>query len=35
MTEGRISLRVMTEVSELSNDNSITLSQAVPTRRTR
>jgi pilus assembly protein CpaC len=29
MTEGRISLRVMTEVSELSNDNSITLSQAV------
>jgi pilus assembly protein CpaC len=29
MTEGRISLRVMTEVSELSNDNSITLSQAI------
>ncbi|MBR0825408.1 type II and III secretion system protein family protein [Bradyrhizobium manausense] len=29
MTEGRISLRVMTEVSELSNENSITLSQAV------
>ncbi|MCK1515230.1 type II and III secretion system protein family protein [Bradyrhizobium sp. 190] len=29
MTEGRISLRVMTEVSELSNDNSITLSQSV------
>jgi pilus assembly protein CpaC len=29
MTEGRISLRVMTEVSELSNDNSITLTQAV------
>jgi len=29
LTEGRISLRVMTEVSELSNDNSITLSQAV------
>ena len=28
MTEGRISLRVMTEVSELSNDNSITLTQA-------
>jgi len=27
LTEGRISLRVMTEVSELSNDNSITLSQ--------
>ena len=25
LTEGRISLRVMTEVSELSNDNSITL----------
>jgi pilus assembly protein CpaC len=29
MTEGRISLRVMTEVSELSNDNSITLTQAL------
>ncbi|HTB00159.1 MAG TPA: type II and III secretion system protein family protein [Bradyrhizobium sp.] len=29
LTEGRISLRVMTEVSELSNDNSITLSQAI------
>jgi pilus assembly protein CpaC len=29
LAEGRISLRVMTEVSELSNDNSITLSQAV------
>ncbi len=29
MTEGRISLRVMTEVSELSNDNSITITQAV------
>jgi len=29
MTEGRISLRVMTEVSELSNDNAITLSQSV------
>ncbi|MBI5265357.1 MAG: type II and III secretion system protein family protein [Bradyrhizobium sp.] len=29
LTEGRISLHVMTEVSELSNDNSITLSQAV------
>jgi pilus assembly protein CpaC len=29
LNEGRISLRVMTEVSELSNDNSITLSQAV------
>ena len=27
LTEGRISLRVMTEVSELSNDNAITLSQ--------
>ncbi|MBN9600494.1 MAG: type II and III secretion system protein family protein [Afipia sp.] len=27
MTEGRISLRVMTEVSELSNDNSITITQ--------
>jgi pilus assembly protein CpaC len=29
MAEGRISLRVMTEVSELSNDNSITLTQAL------
>jgi pilus assembly protein CpaC len=29
LAEGRISLRVLTEVSELSNDNSITLSQAV------
>src|SRR5262249_44436103 len=29
LTEGRISLRVMSEVSELSNDNSITLPQAV------
>jgi pilus assembly protein CpaC len=29
MTEGRISLRVMTEVSELTNDNSLTISQAV------
>jgi pilus assembly protein CpaC len=29
MSEGRISLRVMTEVSELSIDNSITLTQAL------
>jgi pilus assembly protein CpaC len=29
MSEGRISLRVMTEVSELSNDNSLTISQAA------
>lgn len=29
LSEGRISLRVMTEVSELSNENSITLSQAL------
>ncbi|MGC2777966.1 MAG: type II and III secretion system protein family protein [Bradyrhizobium sp.] len=29
LSEGRISLRVMTEVSELSNENAITLSQAV------
>jgi pilus assembly protein CpaC len=29
LSEGRISLRVMTEVSELSNENSITLSQSV------
>ena len=40
LTEGRISLRVMTEVSELSNDNAITLNQAgnsltVPSIKTR
>jgi pilus assembly protein CpaC len=40
MTEGRISLRVMTEVSELSNDNSLTLNQSgssltIPAIRTR
>jgi pilus assembly protein CpaC len=40
LTEGRISLRVMTEVSELSNDNGITLNQAgnsltVPSVKTR
>jgi pilus assembly protein CpaC len=29
LAEGRISLRVMTEVSELSNDNSITVAQAL------
>ncbi|MBY9051569.1 type II and III secretion system protein family protein, partial [Pseudomonas fluorescens] len=29
LSEGRISLRVMTEVSELSNTNAITLTQAV------
>jgi pilus assembly protein CpaC len=29
LSEGRISLRVMTEVSELSNDNAITITQAV------
>ncbi|WP_257166337.1 type II and III secretion system protein family protein [Bradyrhizobium sp. SRS-191] len=29
LSEGRISMRVMTEVSELSNENAITLSQAV------
>jgi pilus assembly protein CpaC len=29
MSEGRISLRVLTEVSELSNDNSITLLQST------
>ncbi|MGJ4993517.1 type II and III secretion system protein family protein [Bradyrhizobium sp. HKCCYLS3077] len=29
LSEGKISMRVMTEVSELSNENSITLSQAV------
>ncbi len=40
LSEGRISLRVMTEVSELSNDNAITLKQAgnsltVPSIKTR
>ena len=41
LAEGRISLRVMTEVSELSNDNSFTLTQSagnsltVPSIRTR
>jgi pilus assembly protein CpaC len=40
MTEGRISLRVMTEVSELSNENSLTLNQqgsslTIPAIRTR
>jgi pilus assembly protein CpaC len=29
LSEGRISLRVMTEVSELSNDNAITVSQSA------
>jgi pilus assembly protein CpaC len=29
LSEGRISLRVMTEVSELSNDHAITVSQAI------
>ena len=29
LTEGRISLHVMTEVSEISNDNAITLTQAT------
>jgi pilus assembly protein CpaC len=29
LNEGRISLRVMSEVSELSNDNSLTVSQSV------
>jgi pilus assembly protein CpaC len=29
MSEGRISLKVLTEVSELSNDNALTLTQAV------
>jgi pilus assembly protein CpaC len=36
LTEGRISLRVMTEVSEVSNDNSITISGiTVPSIKTR
>ena len=29
MSEGRISLKVLTEVSELSNDNALTLTQAI------
>lgn len=29
LSEGRISLKVMTEVSELSNDNALTLAQAI------
>ena len=29
LTEGRISLRVMTEVSELSNENSMTITQTI------
>jgi pilus assembly protein CpaC len=29
MSEGRISLKVMTEVSELSNDNALTLTQSI------
>ena len=32
LTEGRISLRVMTEVSELSNENAITLARGPATR---
>ncbi|MBA7476865.1 Type 3 secretion system secretin [subsurface metagenome] len=40
LTEGRISLRVMTEVSELSNENSLTINQSgssltIPSIRTR
>ena len=36
LTEGRISLRVMTEVSEVSNDNSINISGiSVPSIKTR
>lgn len=36
LTEGRISLRVMTEVSEVSNDNSVTINGlTVPSIRTR
>lgn len=36
LTEGRISLRVMTEVSEISNDNSVTInSLTIPSLRTR
>ncbi len=36
LTEGRISLRVMTEVSEISNDNSVTISGlTIPSLKTR
>lgn len=36
LTEGRISLRVMTEVSEISNDNSLTVSgMTIPSIKTR
>jgi len=34
LSEGRISLRVMTEVSELSNDNALTLAQAITSSQT-
>jgi pilus assembly protein CpaC len=34
MSEGRISLKVLTEVSELSQDNALTLTQAVSDRQT-
>jgi pilus assembly protein CpaC len=34
LAEGRISLRVMTEVSELSNDNALTLAQAISSTQT-
>jgi pilus assembly protein CpaC len=34
LSEGRISLRVMTEVSDLSNDNALTLSQSISSTQT-
>lgn len=34
LSEGRISLRVLTEVSELSNDNALTLTQQISTTQT-
>src|SRR5579871_3207615 len=34
LSEGRISLRVMTEVSDLSNDNALTLTQSVSSTQT-
>ena len=34
LTEGRISLKVLTEVSELSNDNALTLTQSISSTQT-
>jgi pilus assembly protein CpaC len=35
LAEGRISLKVMSEVSELSNENSLTLTQSIGNNQTR